>query len=79
MERLGHLIEEVINQKRWKTSGLSRRGSNLFHLFFANDLMLFCEGKASCCGVECYKSVLLLLGTKGEQKEIPSLLFCQRP
>lgn len=43
MERLRHLIEDAINQGRWKALGLSRRGPKLYHLFFADDLMLFCE------------------------------------
>lgn len=43
MECLGHLIEEVIEQRSWKPLLLSRRGPTISHLFFANDLLLFCE------------------------------------
>lgn len=43
MERLGHLIDEAIKMDHWKPLFLLRRGSNLSHLFFVNNLMLFFE------------------------------------
>lgn len=43
MEKLRHLIEDMVNQGRWKPLWFSRRGSPLSHLFFMDDLMLFCE------------------------------------
>ncbi|KAK5793186.1 hypothetical protein PVK06_034324 [Gossypium arboreum] len=43
MEKLGHLIEKAIVNGSWKPLFLSRRGSALSHIFFTNDLMLFCE------------------------------------
>ncbi|KAK5834979.1 hypothetical protein PVK06_010661 [Gossypium arboreum] len=41
--RLGHLIDEVVNNERWKPLVLLKGGPALSHLFFADDLMLFGE------------------------------------
>lgn len=43
MERLGHLIEEFMEQGRWKLLRLSKRRSTLTHLFFVDDIFLFGE------------------------------------
>lgn len=43
MERLGHLIDDVVRSGYWSTLFLSREGLTLSHLFFADDLILFCE------------------------------------
>lgn len=43
MERLGHLIEEAEEGRRWKPLLLPRRGPAISHLLFADDLFLFCE------------------------------------
>lgn len=41
MERLGHILNEAVNEGRWKPIRLSRKA--LLHLFFADDLLLFGE------------------------------------
>ncbi|KAK5845814.1 hypothetical protein PVK06_002043 [Gossypium arboreum] len=43
MEQLGHCIDNVVEQKTWSPLKLSRSGPDLSHLFFVDDLMLFCE------------------------------------
>lgn len=43
MERLGHCINNAMEQMVWSLLSLSRRGLALLYLFFADDLMLFCE------------------------------------
>ena len=41
MERLAHDINEMVHQGTWKPIILSWGGLPLFHLFFADDLILF--------------------------------------
>ena len=43
MERLGHLINLAVAERRWKPLKLYPSGPNLSHLFFADDLLLFVE------------------------------------
>lgn len=56
MEKLGHLIEGSIEEGSWEPLMLSRRGSGLYHLFFADDILLF--GRANEKGASCLKQVL---------------------
>ena len=42
-ERIGDIINEVVEEGRWKPIRLSRNGPNPSHLFFADDLILFVE------------------------------------
>lgn len=43
MERLGHVINGVVTNGRWKLISLERGGPPLLHLFFTDDLVLFGE------------------------------------
>ncbi|KAE8702100.1 hypothetical protein F3Y22_tig00110503pilonHSYRG00817 [Hibiscus syriacus] len=43
MERLSHAISRAVNNGEWKPIRLCRYGPALFHLFFADDLVLFAE------------------------------------
>lgn len=56
MEKLGHLIDVAVEQNDWEPLMLSRRGLGLSHLFFADDLLLFCRANDS--GADCLKKVL---------------------
>lgn len=56
MERLGHLIEDVVAKKQREPIRLSRGGPGISHLFFADDLVLFCRAFES--GAASLKSIL---------------------
>lgn len=56
MERLGQLIHHEVAAGRWKPLPLSKRGPNLSHLFFADDLVLF--GQASDMQMEEMKRIM---------------------
>ncbi|XP_010471448.1 PREDICTED: uncharacterized protein LOC104751234 [Camelina sativa] len=47
LERLCHLIEGSIEEKKWKPISLSRGGPKLSHICFADDLILFAEASVS--------------------------------
>ena len=47
MERLGHLITNLVQSGQWKPIKLSRHGAPLSHLFFVDDLILFAEASTS--------------------------------
>lgn len=46
-ERRCHLIEEAIENKRWKSITLSREGPKLSHICFADGLILFAAASVS--------------------------------
>lgn len=41
MEWLGHSIHSAISMNQWKPIKLSRSGPHVFHLFFADNLVIF--------------------------------------
>lgn len=50
MERLCHLNEEAVEEKKWKPIFLSRGGPKLTHICFADDLILFAEASLAQSG-----------------------------
>ena len=56
MERLAHVIEAAVSQKRWKPVTASRGGGPISNLMFADDLVLFAE--ASMGQVQVLKECL---------------------
>ncbi|KAG7578919.1 Reverse transcriptase domain [Arabidopsis thaliana x Arabidopsis arenosa] len=56
MERLCHLIERSIDDKKWKPISLSRGGPKLSHICFADDLILLAE--ASVTQIKVIRGVL---------------------
>ena len=56
MERLCHLIDNAVANKKWKPIRLSQGGSRLSHVCFADDLILFAE--ASIAQIRVIRGVL---------------------
>ena len=42
-ERLGEMIQEEVRVGRWLSFQVSANGPNIFHLFFADDVLLFAK------------------------------------
>jgi hypothetical protein len=47
MEFLSHDILKVVELNHWKAVSISRNGSTLSHLFFADDVLLFTKATRS--------------------------------
>ncbi|KAJ7957099.1 Ribonuclease H, partial [Quillaja saponaria] len=43
MERLGQFMNDEVQNERWKPFRVGQSSIRLFHLFFADDIFLFCE------------------------------------
>lgn len=56
IERFSHGIRKAVNDGDWKLVRLSRNGTPLTHLFFADDLLLLAE--ASTIQVKVLSSIL---------------------
>nr|KYP62563.1 Retrovirus-related Pol polyprotein LINE-1 [Cajanus cajan] len=66
LERLFHIINAAMEQKRWKPIRLSRNGPDLSHIAFADDLVLFVED--SLDQVEVISSCLKIFCESARQK-----------
>lgn len=64
MERLGHGIHNAVRDGSWKPIHLSRRGTPLTHLFFANDLLLLAE--ATCNQAKTINEILEIQFQEGK-------------
>lgn len=66
MERLGHIINEAVEQGRWKGIKLAKKGPVLTHLFFADDMVLFTEASVDQINVvkECLDKFCIASGQK---------------
>ena len=66
MERLGHVINQTVLEGRWKPLRLSRNGSPLSYLIFANDLLLFSKASKGHIQVimECMNMFCAAMGKK---------------
>lgn len=56
MERLSQMITAAVRQGSWKAIRMGRRGVPLSHLFFADDLIIFC--KAELDQIEVVQKIL---------------------
>ncbi|CAA7018822.1 unnamed protein product [Microthlaspi erraticum] len=65
MERLCHLIDMAVVEKKWKPIRLSRRGPHLSHVCFADDLILFAE--ASIAQIRVIRRILEQFGVASGQ------------
>ncbi|KAK3211028.1 hypothetical protein Dsin_015734 [Dipteronia sinensis] len=78
MEKLSHLINLKLKEGDWKAIKVSRRGSEISHLLFADDLILF--GKATVRQAEIKKECIDIFCVVSSQHVsfTRSRVFCSR-
>ncbi|KAL5825722.1 hypothetical protein ACOSQ3_021785 [Xanthoceras sorbifolium] len=76
MEKLSHIISQKIRDGSWKAVKVSRVGSEISHLFFADDLILF--GQATAQQAKIMKNCVdLFCDVSGQQVNFEkSRIFC---
>ena len=71
LERIGHIIQPVVDDEKWEPIKLSRYGPNLSHLFFADDLLFFAEASENQIQIimECLNLFCSMSGQKVSLKK----------
>ncbi|KAF7826277.1 ribonuclease H [Senna tora] len=69
MEKLSHIIQDAIEDDRWKPLHVGRRGPPISHLLFADDVILF--GEASLNQAHCMMECINLFCQASGQKVNP--------
>jgi hypothetical protein len=66
LERLSQLIQKAVDAGSWKPFRVNRRGPNIPHLFFADDILLFAEAKVGQMDtiLECLNYFCAISGQK---------------
>ncbi|XP_028754982.1 uncharacterized protein LOC114714409 [Neltuma alba] len=66
MDRLSHLISDMVEEGRWRPIGLTREGPFISHLMFADDLLFFGEATKQQvqCMLDCLNSFCSASGEK---------------
>ncbi|KAK3194957.1 hypothetical protein Dsin_026267 [Dipteronia sinensis] len=78
MEKLSHIIKKKLLMRAWKQVKISKGGSEISHLFFADDLILF--GQASLYQAKIMKECLdSFCDLSGQQVSFPkSRVHCSK-
>lgn len=76
MEKLSHIINQKLVEGNWRPVKISRNGSMISHMFFADDLILF--GQASTKQAQVMKECLdIFYDISGQQVSFPkSRILC---
>lgn len=56
IDKLPHVINDVVETRKWDCIKVGRKGPKISHLMFVNDLLLF--GKATETQVQCVMDIL---------------------
>ncbi|CAN1320575.1 LINE-1 reverse transcriptase homolog [Linum perenne] len=76
IERLSHLINAAVQEKRWKPIKIGKAGPMLSHLFFADDLILFGEA-TELQGLVVMDCLLLGIWAACQPRQVGHFLFAE--